>query len=179
MVLEAGRLARTGGSTSRLPMGGTMSTSPAHPAPAHARARPGPASRRFGHLVGAAVNGLLLYLINRNPGWDAVPFLTDATTQVLGLVNASIAASLVANLLYVLWDPLWLRALGDLVTTSVGVVAMVRIWQVWPIDFAAGSAWDVVARILVGIGIAGGLIGIVASVGRFTRALAAPPGRTS
>jgi 4-hydroxybenzoate polyprenyltransferase len=103
----------------------------------------------------------------------AIPILAIGANALTALLAVS------ANLLYVLWDPLWLRALGDLVTTSVGVVAMVRIWQVWPIDFAAGSAWDVVARILVGIGIAGGLIGIVASVGRFTRALAAPPGRTS
>ncbi|HYN66550.1 MAG TPA: hypothetical protein VES93_06645, partial [Ornithinibacter sp.] len=83
--------------------------------------------------------------------------------------------SLVANLVYVVWDPTWLKALGDLVTTSVGTLAMVRIWQVWPIDFPTGSAWGVVARIAVGVGIVGGLIGILASVGRFARALSVPP----
>ncbi len=120
----------------------------------------------------------MLYLINRDPGWQAVPFLTDATTEVLALVNASIAVSLVANLVYLAWDPAWLKALGDLVTISVGVVAMVRIWQVWPIDFPAGSAWDVLARVAVGVGIAGGLVGIVASIGRATRVMAAAPRHT-
>ena len=57
-------------------------------------------------------------------------------------------------------------------TVRVGVVALVRIWQVWPIDFPAGSPWDVLARVAVGVGIAGGLVGIVASIGRFTKTMA-------
>ena len=157
-----------------------MSTSPAHhAAPTHVRARPGPASRRFGYVIGAAVNALLLYLVNRNPGWDAVPFLTSETTEVLGLVNASIAAGLAANVVYLVADPAWLKALGDLVTTSIGLLALVRIWQVWPLDLPDGSFWEVVARVVVGVGIVGGCIGIFASVVRFTRALAAPPGHAA
>ena len=130
-----------------------------HVQPIHPPHRPGarpctlePGSSPARLPLGAVVNALLLYLINRDPGWQAVPFLTDATTEVLGLVNASIAVSLVANLVYVAWDPVWLKALGDLVTISVGVAALVRIWQVWPIDFPAGSPWDVLARVAVGVG---------------------------
>jgi hypothetical protein len=150
-----------------------MSTPSArHTAPAHVPPRSTPAARRLGYLIAVVVNGVLLYLINRDPGWQAVPFLTDATTEVLGLVNASIVVSLVANLVYVAWDPVWLKALGDLVTISVSVVALVRIWQVWPIDFPAGSPWEVLARVAVGVGIAGGLVGIVASIGRFTKTMA-------
>jgi hypothetical protein len=150
-----------------------MSTPSArHTAPAHVPPRSAPAARRLGYLIAVVVNAVLLYLINRDPGWQAVPFLTDATTEVLGLVNASIAVSLVANLVYVAWDPVWLKALGDLVTISVSVVALVRIWQVWPIDFPAGSPWEVLARVAVGVGIAGGLVGIVASIGRFTKTMA-------
>lgn len=153
-----------------------MSTSHAHPAtPGHARALPG--SRRVGYLVGAAVNAALLYLVNRNPGWQAVPFLTDATTQVLWLVNASITANLIASLVYVVWDPAWLKALGDVITTSLGVLAAVRIWQVWPLEFATGSPWGVIARIAVGCAVVGGTLGIVVAVGQFVSALAAPPGR--
>ena len=81
------------------------------------------------------------------------------------------------NLVYLAWDPPWLKALGDLVTTSVGVLSMVRIWQVWPLDLADGSAWNVIARVLVGVGIIGGVIGVIASVARFFRALAVPPRR--
>ena len=152
-----------------------MSTAPAHHiSPAHVHAPPGPASRRFGYVVGAAVNALLLYLINRNPGWEAVPFLTGDTIVVLGLVNASIAVGLGANLVYVVWDPTWLRSLGELVTSSIGVLALVRFWRVWPVDLPDHSAWGVTARIAVAAGIIGGLIGILASMVRFVGAVASP-----
>ena len=129
------------------------------------RSRPGPAARRSGYVVAAVVNGLVLYLVNRRPGWDALPFLTPQTTQVLGLVNASIIAGLVANVVYLFADPPRLRSLGDLVTTGIGLAAMVRIWQVWPISFEPGGfPWDTVLRWLVAIGIVGSAIGIVVAL---------------
>ena len=56
--------------------------------------RPGPTARRSGYVVAAAVNAVLLYLVDVRPGWDAVPFLTADTTLVLGAVNASLVAGL-------------------------------------------------------------------------------------
>ena len=66
-------------------------------------------------------------------------------------------------------DPAWLRALGEVATTAVGLAALVAIWQVWPLDLTLG--WDVLARLTVGIGIAGSVIGIVAAMVRFVREL--------
>ena len=115
--------------------------------------------------MAAVINGALLYLVNRRPGWDALPFLTSETPQVLGLVNAAIVAGIVVNLVYLFADPPRLRSLGDLVTTGIGLAAMVRIWQVWPISFTSGGfPWETVARWLVGIGIVGSAIGIVVAI---------------
>lgn len=159
-----------------------MSTFPARPAtpvrsPSPPRARHRRGSRRVGYVVGAAVNAVLLYLVNVRPGWDAVPFLTEATPLVLGLVNASILVNLVANLVYVVADPPWLTAVGDLVTTGIGLMASVRFWQVWPVSFAAGSPWEVLARLAVALAVFGGLVGVVAAVARLVRALSPPASR--
>ena len=149
-----------------------MTTSPTHhPSATRTRARPRAASRRAGYVVAVGVNALLLYLLNRSPGWQAVPFLTDAMNRVIGVVNLSITAGLVANLVYVVWDPTWLKALGDLTTTCAGVLAMLRIWQVWPFDFPAGSPWNLVAHVALGLGLVGGAIGIVESTVRYVRAI--------
>ena len=149
-----------------------MTTSPTHhPSATRNRARPRAASRRAGCVVAVGVNALLLYLLNRSPGWQAVPFLTDAMNRVIGVVNLSITAGLVANLVYVVWDPTWLKALGDLATTCAGVLAMLRIWQVWPFDFPAGSPWNLVAHVALGLGLVGGAIGIVESTVRYVRAI--------
>jgi len=46
------------------------------------------------------VNAALLFVLNGQPGWQALPFLTSATSQVLGLVNLSLAVGLAVNLVY-------------------------------------------------------------------------------
>ena len=149
-----------------------MTTSPTHHASATVtRSRPRVASRRAGYVVAVGVNALLLYLLNRSPGWQSVPFLTDAMNRVIGVVNLSITAGLVANLVYLVRDPTWLKALGDLATTCAGVLATLRIWQVWPFDFPAGSPWNLLAHVALGLGLVGGAIGIVESTVRYVRAI--------
>jgi hypothetical protein len=153
-----------------------MTSSPTHHVSAtRTRARPRTASRRAGYVVAVAVNALLLHLLNRNPGWQAVPFLTDAMSRAIGAVNLSITAGLVANLVYVVWDPTWLKALGDLATTCAGVLAMLRLWQVWPFAFPAGSPWDVLVHLALALGLVGGALGIVGSTVRYVRAVGVTP----
>jgi hypothetical protein len=123
------------------------------------------AGRRVGYIVSIAINAAILYAANRSPGWDVVPFLTGRMPEVLGLVNASLIAGIVANAVYVVWDPPRLHALGDLVTLSIGIAAMTRLWQVFPFDFSAYAFnWEVVTRILLGLGIAGSAIGLIVAL---------------
>ena len=113
------------------------------------------------------VNAAMLYAINVWPGWDTVPFLTGDTVDVLDLVNASIVVNLAANVVFLFRDPPRVKALGDLVTTAVGLLAMVAIWRVYPLDLSSG--WDTVARVLLAVGIAGSVVGIVVAITRFVR----------
>jgi hypothetical protein len=137
--------------------------------------RPTSAARRGGYAVAVLFNAALLVALDRWPGWEAVPFLTGETTSVTGLVNASIIVNLVANLVYLLRDPLWLKALGDMVTTTVGIFALVRIWTVFPFDFADSSFdWVLVARIVLGVAVVGSLIGVVAALFTLLRSLFGP-----
>ena len=125
--------------------------------------RPTPAARRAGYVVAVVVNAAMLYLVNRWPGWEAVPFLTDTTVLVIGLVNASLVVGVVANLVYLVADPPRLRALGDLVTTSVGLAAIVRIWQVFPFD-VTGTPWEAVLRVLLALAAFGSGVGIIVAL---------------
>jgi hypothetical protein len=124
--------------------------------------RPSPATRRVGYGIAATINLVLLYLVNGRPGWDAIPFLNDATSDVIPLVNASLVASAVINLVQLLHDPRWLVALGGMVTTAIGSAALVRLWQVFPFDFGDTSVnWPLLARIALAVGLIGSLIGFV------------------
>jgi hypothetical protein len=123
------------------------------------------ATRRVGYVIAALCNATLLYLVNLWPGWQAVSFLTDDTRQVLGLVNLSLAVGLAANLVYLVQDAPWLKALGDVVTTGIGLVVVVRVWQVFPFDFTGWSTdWSWLVRVALWVGLVGSVIGIVVQV---------------
>lgn len=123
--------------------------------------RPSAPARKFGYVVAVAINAVLLWLIHGWPGWEAVPFLTPETPQVLGLVDASLAAAIAVNVVQLGWDPRWLVTVGSLVTTAFGLAAMVRMLQVFPFDFGRGSAWSPLARALLILGIAGTSIALL------------------
>ena len=144
-----------------------MSTATTSPSRRRTKARPSRAARRFGYVVAIVLNAAMLYAINVWPGWDVVPFLTDDTVDVLEVVNASIVAAMAANVVYVFRDPPRVKALGDVVTTVVGLVAMVVIWRVFPLDLSSG--WETVARALLAIGIVGSGIAIVTGIVRLVR----------
>ncbi|MDV3220421.1 hypothetical protein [Intrasporangium sp.] len=129
-------------------------------------------ARRGGYAVAMAVNITLLVMVNEAPGWEAAPFLTERTTEVLWLVNASLVAGVVANGVYLAVDRPWVRALGDALTTAVGLASLVLIWQVFPFAFDTTTVpWDLIARWVIGIGIVGSVVGIIAALVRFVRAV--------
>jgi hypothetical protein len=131
------------------------------------------ATRRVGYVIAALCDATLLYLVNAWPGWQAVSFLTEDTRQVLGLINLSLAVGLAANLVYLAQDGPRLKALGDLVTTGIGLGVLVRIWQVFPFDFADWSHdWSWLLRVLLGVGMVGSVIGIAVQFISLVRQLA-------
>jgi hypothetical protein len=131
-----------------------------------------PVARRAGYVIAVLVNTLLIYLINVWPGWDVLPFLTSGMTQVLPLINLSLVAGVAVNLVYLAHDARWLVAAGGLVINGIGLAAVVRMWQVFPFDFAAGSAWQTVVRVLLLLAMAGSVIGIVVQIVTLLRAAA-------
>ncbi len=129
-------------------------------------------SRRIGYAVAALVNMVLFFLINASPGWQVVPFLTDDMRQVLGILNLSLIVGVIANVLFVIVDRAWLKALGDLITVSIGVVVLVRLLQVFPFDFSGSTIdWALVLRVVLAVSIGGALIAIIVQLVLLVRSL--------
>lgn len=121
--------------------------------------RPSAGARRAGYGLAILLGTALLVILNGSPGWQAIPFLTSDTAQVLWLVNLSLAAGIAANLVYLVYDQQWLKSLGDLATTGIGLATAIRIWQVFPFDLSSG--WSTAVRALLIAGIAGSCIALV------------------
>jgi hypothetical protein len=124
--------------------------------------RPSAGARRAGYCIAIAFGAALLFVLNARPGWQAIPFLTSDTGQVLWLVNLSLSAGIAANAVYLAYDPPWLKSLGDLITTGIGLAAAIRIWQVFP--FAMSSGWSTAVRVLLVVAIAGSCLALVVQI---------------
>ena len=128
---------------------------------------------RGGNVGSALVNAAMLWGINIWPGWQVLPFLTSDMIRVLGIINASLTAGIVANLVFVVIRNRGIMALGNLVVLGIGLAAVLRLWEVFPFDFGdSWSGWPVVVRVLLGLGIAGSIIGALVEI----VALFRPPG---
>ena len=123
------------------------------------------AARRGGYVGSILINAVLIYLLDGHPGWRAVPFLTPATAQVIGMFTLTLAAGIAAHIVYIIADPPRLRAFGDLITLTILLVTALRIWQVFPFAFHGSMAfWAVIVRILLIMGIVGMCIGLLYSL---------------
>lgn len=128
---------------------------------------------RGGSIGSAVVNALLLYGINIWPGWRIVPFLTADMDRVLDLINATLVAGIVVNLVCAVIRSRALLALGNLVSIGIGLAALLRLWEVFPFDFAGNwPGWPVLVRVFLVLGIAGSIIGAIVELVNLFRALA-------
>jgi hypothetical protein len=128
-------------------------------------------TRSFGHLFAIALNMLLLYVANAWPGWQVLPFLTEDTPRVLGLVNVALAAGIVLNAAYLAYDAPWFKDLGYFLADAIGLALLVRVWQVFPFDFTGWAvllihAFLVVAIVVIVISMITSLVLLVRARGR-------------
>ena len=139
--------------------------------PTRGTARPGGVSRRVGYLIAVLVNIVLLWLVTGWPGWRAVPFLTDQMQEVIVLVVFSLLAGVATNLVNFALDLAWIKALGEIITSAIGLAALVRLWEVFPFDFGGSDVdWALVTRVVIAVAIAGCIVSIIVQIVILARA---------
>lgn len=139
------------------------------------RERPALAARRTGYAVSLLFGTVLLWLVNVDPGWQAVPFLTADAATVLGAVNASIVSGIAANLAFLVVDPPWFKALGDVVVTTVGLVALAALWRTFPFSLGTDPVdWTRVVRVVLVVSIAGSVVAVVVGLVELVRSVVLP-----
>ncbi len=125
-------------------------------------------ARRSGYIATIVVNVVILYIANNLLFWD-IPFVTDAWNLVLPVLNLALVATIVANLLFVAYDPLLFRETGRLVLDMLGIAVLYTLYQVFPFDFTPLTAADIVkvaVRIAIILGIAATIIAILVRIVR-------------
>lgn len=116
-------------------------------------------------MVSVLVNLLLLWLVTGWPGWQVVPFLTAETQKVIPLVVFLLLAGVVVNLVNVVLDVAWIKALGEMITSVIALVVLVRFWEVFPFEFGGSDIdWALVARVVIAVAVFGCVVSIVVQI---------------
>ena len=143
------------------------------------------ATRRFGYVVAIGVNLVLLYVVNNLLEWGVPEFLTDDFERVLPIMNFSIVANIVVNIVYLFFDPTWFKSITQIVLSVIGLIVVIRLYRVFPFDYTAYEfyefEWEVVTRVILVLIMVGISIGIIATTAKFgsdlVRAARAADGR--
>lgn len=125
--------------------------------------RPSLASRRFGYVVAVLVNVALLVVVNNILDWDILRFLTRDFERVIPILNVSLGASILANLVYLSYDAPWFKSLAQIGLLGISMAVTVRMYRVFPFDFSRYEFdWTTVAKVVLILAMVGVGLGILA-----------------
>jgi len=121
--------------------------------------KPKPIGRKAGYFIAIVVNALLILVFNNLLNWG-VPFVTDSFRVCLWPINLSLAATLIANGAFLVYDPSWFRHLAQLTLNIIAFAALMTIYVIFPLDFN-GANLEPVARLVLVVAMVGTAIGFV------------------
>lgn len=126
--------------------------------------RPPVVSRRVGYAVSILINVVLLVLVLVEPGWRAFPFLTGDARAVVPWFVLSLLVGIVANVVWLAYDPLWLRSLGEAVTSALAVVVLGTTFAAFPFPVATDSDWETLLRVGLVVALVGAAIAVLVNL---------------
>lgn len=116
---------------------------------------------RSGFVAAVLVNAVMLYVVNHLVEWGWPAFLTEDFTDLLPLLNVSIATALAFNVAYLVGAGNRFRAFGEMVSAALGLAVAIRTSQIFPFDFSgySGFPWVGLTRVIVVLAIIGTAVG--------------------
>ena len=128
--------------------------------------------RRYSYVIGIAINIVLLIVANSLLDWDWPPFLTSDFADVLPFINVSLLATMVATAIYLGYDAQWFKSITQVITGALALLATVRVYDVFPFDYAAYDfPWDTTTRVVLIIVMVATAFGMLVESFRFSRTL--------
>jgi hypothetical protein len=129
-------------------------------------------NKMINYILGGIVDGILLYVLHQLPRWN-VPVITDRFPDILPVVTLSLSVQIVFYVVLVLFHPLWLHYLAQVVFAVFSVIALGVIVEIFPFDFAelVGTWLNIAFRIFLIVILVGTVISGIVNLVRFLRAL--------
>lgn len=126
--------------------------------------------KQVGYIVSIVILVILLYVFEHLYEWG-VPFLTGEYNDLLWYIRLSFYASIAMNVVFLMYDPKWLKHLLQAVANVFGALSVIMFYVVFPFDFSTDQVNKIVKIILLVIMIIM-LLSIVIELIKALRALA-------
>ncbi|HVP17910.1 MAG TPA: hypothetical protein VMU36_02875 [Spirochaetia bacterium] len=131
--------------------------------------------KKTGDYVGAVVaNIIVLVFVNTLLLWrqSTQGIVLESWADVLWALDISLGAQIFGNLLLCFYRPPWFSALIRAFLAAAGLMSIIVFYIVFPLDFShAVGAWlNTLLKVVLIVGMAGSVIGLVIELVRFIRA---------
>jgi hypothetical protein len=95
-------------------------------------------ARIAGYVVTIIVTAVMWYVAHNALNWN-LPFITERFVAVLPALEASLGATMIANVLYIAFDPPLFKALAQLGLNVLSLYVLYILYQVFPVDLGVDT----------------------------------------
>lgn len=111
------------------------------------------------YIIAIIVNIILWYVLHQLENWNLF-FITERFSGVLWAFELSLAATIIANTLFMVYDPAWFRHISHIVLNGISIFTTFIIYWVFPFDFGLGI-WNQLVRLALLVAMFGMSVAII------------------
>jgi hypothetical protein len=119
-----------------------------------AKKRSSRGERIVGYIVAIIVNAAMWYVAQNVLRWDW-PFITVSFARVLPALRLSLTVSIIGNVIFMVFDARWFKAIVEAVMNAVAIYAAYTLFRVFPFEFRT-SFFDWAVK----LALIGGMVGL-------------------
>lgn len=88
-------------------------------------------------IAAIVANIILLYIVNNLLSWN-LSFIASSFQDVLWIFNISITATIIGNLIFLIYHPGWFRSIIRIILNILGFMVVYYLYTVFPFIFSNG-----------------------------------------
>lgn len=93
--------------------------------------------KKSAFIAAIVVNIILLYIVNNLLSWN-LSFIASSFQDVLWIFNISIAATIIGNVIFLIYHPGWFRSIIRIILNILGFMVVYYLYTVFPFIFSNG-----------------------------------------
>jgi len=105
-------------------------------------------SRKSGYIGAIIFNLIFFYIVNNLLNWN-ISFIADSLSTILWIINLSIAAAILGNLLLLIYDSEWFRHVIKIVMNIFAFTATYFVYKVFPFSFSSALINEIFIIVLI------------------------------